>query len=41
MKMVKEDNEKLWDWKYDKYIKKGLLREEVRIQIEEKMNFLD
>lgn len=41
MKMAKEDNEKLWDRKYDKYIKKGLSREDARIQTEEKMNSLD
>lgn len=41
MKMAKEDNEKLWDQKYDKYIKKGLSRENARIQTEEKMNSKD
>lgn len=41
MKMAKEDNEKLWDRKYDKYTKKGLSREDARIQTEEKMNSLD
>lgn len=41
MKMAKEDNEKLWDRKYDKYIKKGLSREDARIQTKEKMNSLD
>lgn len=41
MKMAKEDNEKQWDRKYDKYIKKGLSREDARIQTEEKMNSLD
>lgn len=41
MKMAKEDNKKLWDQKYDKYIKKGLSREDARIQTEEKMNSLD
>lgn len=41
MKMAKEDNEKLWDQKYDKYINKGLSRENARIQTEEKMNSKD
>lgn len=41
MKMAKKDNEKLWDQKYDKYIKKGLSRENARIQTEEKMNYKD
>lgn len=41
MKMAKEDNEKLWDQKYDKYIKKGLFRENARLQTEEKMNSKD
>lgn len=41
MKMAKEDNEKLWERKYDKYIKKGLSREDARIQTKEKMNSLD
>lgn len=36
MKMAKEDNEKLWDQKYDKYIKKGLSKENARIQSEKK-----
>lgn len=39
MKMAKEDNEKLWDRKYDKYIKTCLSREDARIQTEE--NSLD
>lgn len=26
MKMAKEDNEKLWDQKYDKYIKKRFIQ---------------
>ena len=29
MTRAKEDNEKLWDQKYDKYIKDGLSREDV------------
>lgn len=41
MKMAKEDNKKLWDQKYDKYIKKDLSREDARIQTEENMNSLD
>lgn len=41
MKMAKEDNEKLWDQKYDKYIKKGLSRENAILQTEEKMNSKD
>lgn len=41
IKMAKVDNEKLWDEKYDKYIKKGLSRENARIQTEEKMNSKD
>lgn len=41
MKMANEDNKNLWDQKYDKYIKKGLSREDARIQTEEKMNSLD
>lgn len=41
MNMAKEDNKKLWDQKYDKYIKKGLSREDARIQTEEQMNSLD
>lgn len=38
MKMAKEDNEHIWDQKYDKYIKIGLSTENARIQTEEKKN---
>lgn len=38
MTRAKEDNEKLWDQKYDKYIKDGLSREDARVQTEEKTN---
>lgn len=38
MKMAKEDNENIWDQKYDKYIKVGLSTENARIQTEEKKN---
>lgn len=41
MKMAKEDNEKIWDRKYDKSIKKGLSREDARFQTAEKMNSFD
>lgn len=30
MKMAKEDNEKLWDQKYDKYIKKKVYPEKTQ-----------
>lgn len=36
--MAKEDNEHIWDQKYDKYIKIGLSTENARIQTEEKKN---
>ena len=41
MTMAKEDNEKLCDQIYDKYIKEGLSREDTRVQTEEKMNAKD
>lgn len=41
MKMAKEDNEKLWDQKYDKYIKKRFIQENAILQTEEKMNSKD
>jgi hypothetical protein len=41
MKRAREDNEKLWDLKYDKYIKEGQSREDARIHTEEKMNSRD
>lgn len=37
----KEDNENLWEQKYDKYIKEGLSREDARVQTEEKMKSKD
>lgn len=41
MKKAKEDNENLWEQKYDKYIKEGLSREDARVQMEEKMKSKD
>lgn len=41
MKKAKEDNENLWEQKYDKYIKEGLSREDARVQTEEKMKSKD
>jgi hypothetical protein len=41
MKRAYEENKKLWDLKYDKYIKEGLSREDARVQTKENMKSKD